>query len=65
MENKIKQLVCLKFCVFNKITSTESLKMLQKSFWECNLSRTQEFEWHKAFSEGHEVVNDDIIEKVK
>ena len=52
--------------------------MLQKCFGEPTLSRTQVFEWHKAFSEGREVVenlphasrpstpvNDDNIEKVK
>ena len=52
--------------------------MLQKCFGESNPSRTQVFEWHKAFSEGREVVenlpnasrpstsvNDDSIEKVK
>ena len=52
--------------------------MLQKCFGESTLSRTQVFEWHKAFSEGREVVenlphasrpstsvNDDNIEKVK
>ena len=78
MEKKIEQRVCLKFCISNKITATESLKMLQKSFGMSTLSRTQVFEWHKAFSEGREVVenlphasrpstfvNDDNIEKVK
>ena len=52
--------------------------MLQKCFGESSLSRTQVIEWHKAFSEGREVVenfpdancpstyvNDDNIEKVK
>ena len=52
--------------------------MLQKCFGESTLSRTQVFEWHKAFSEGREVVknlphasrpstsvNDDNIEIVK
>jgi len=77
MEKKIER-VCLKFCVSNGITATESLKMLQKCFGESTLSRTQVFEWHKAFSEDREVVenlpyasrpsisvNDDNIEKVK
>ena len=63
--------------VSNGITATESLKMLQKCFGESSLSRTQVFEWHKAFSEGREVienlphascpstsVSDDKIEKV-
>ena len=75
---KIEQRVCLKFCVSNGIAATESLKMLQKCFGKSTLSRTQVFEWHKAFSEGREVVenlplasrpstsvNDDNIEKVK
>ena len=75
---KMEQRVCLKFCVSNGITATKSLEMLQKCFGESTLSRTQVFEWHKAFSEGSEVVenlphasrqstsvNDDIIEKVK
>ena len=52
--------------------------MLQKYFGESTLSRTEVFEWHKAFSEGREIVenlphasrlptsvNDDNIEKVK
>ena len=52
--------------------------MLQKYFGESTLSRTQVFEWHKAFGEGREdvenlphasrpstSVNDDNIEKVK
>ena len=78
MEKKLEQRVCLKFCVANGITATESLKMLQKCFGETTISRTQVFEWHKAYSEGHEVVEnlpqasrpstsvkDNNIEKVK
>ena len=77
MGKKIER-VCLKFCVSNGITDTESLKMFQKYFGESTLSRTQIFEWHKVFSEGSEVVenlshasrpstsvNDDNIEKVR
>ena len=80
MEKKIEPRVCLKFCLSNGITATESLKMLHKCFGESTLSRTQVFVWHKAFSfnDGREVVenlprasrpsisvNDDNIEKVK
>ena len=78
MDNKIEQRVCLKFCVSNGITDTDSLKILQKCFGESTLSRTQVFEWHKAFSECREIlenlpyacrpstsVNDDNIEKGK
>ena len=75
---KIAQPVCLKYCVSNGITATKSLNLLQKCFGDSTLSRTQVFEWHKAFSEGFEVVEnllhashpftsviDDNIEKVK
>ena len=68
----------MEFCITTGITTTESLKMLQKCFGESTLSRTQVFEWHKAFNECREVVenlphasrpsisvNDDNIEKVK
>ena len=61
-KKKIKQRVCIKFCVL-------------KCFGESTLSRTQVFEWHKAFSEVVEnlphasrpstSVNDKNIEKVK
>ena len=78
MEKKIEQRVCLKFSVSNRITATESLKMLQNCFGESTLSRMQVFEWHKALSEAREVVenfphasrpsttvNDNNIENVK
>ena len=52
----IKKRVCLKICVSNEITATESLKMLQQSFEEYTLLRTQAFEYHKVFSEGRESI---------
>ena len=74
---KIDQRICLKFCVSNGIMATESLKRLQKCYGESTILRAQVFEWHKAFSEGREVVenlphasrpptwvSDDNIEKV-
>ena len=71
MGKKIEQQVCLKFCVSNGITSTKSLKMLQKSFGEYTLSRTQVFKCHKVVENLHHAsrpstsVNVDNIEKVK
>ena len=78
MEKKTEQRACLKFCVSNGIMATKSLEMLQECFGESTLSKTQVFEWYKAFSESREVgenlphasrpstsVNDDNIEKVK
>lgn len=58
MEKNIDQRVCLKFCVANKIPCSEALKMLEKAFGECVISRTRAFEWYKAFKEGREAVND-------
>jgi len=40
--------------VSNGITATESL--LQTCLGKSTLLRTLVFEWHKAFSEGHEVI---------
>lgn len=34
----------------------ESVKLLEKCSVESTLLRTQTFEWHKAFSDGHEVI---------
>lgn len=78
MDKKIEQRVCLKFCVANGIKASESFKMLQKCYGESTLSKSQVYEWHKAFSEGREdiqnlppsgrpstAVNDANIEKVK
>ena len=46
----------LKFCVSNEIMSTEMLNIFQKCFGKSSLSRTQVFEWRKAFSAGREVI---------
>ena len=64
MEKKFEQRVCLKFCVYNGITATELLKMLQKCFGETSLSRTQ-VENLPHVSRPSTSVNDDSIEKVK
>ncbi|XP_037938203.1 protein GVQW3-like [Teleopsis dalmanni] len=58
MEKLVEQRVCLKFCVSNKIPCAESLKMLQKTYNESCMSKTQAYEWYKAFKEGRDVVYD-------
>lgn len=78
MEKLVEQRVCLKFCVSNEISCAESLKMLQKTYGESCMSKTQAYEWYKAFKEGREVVidlprsgrpststNDENIDKIK
>lgn len=55
MDKNIEQRVYLKFCVANGISCAESLKMLEKAYGESPLSKTQAYEWYKAFKEGREV----------
>lgn len=47
-----------KVCLPKNIEQQASLKMFQKCFREYSLSQTQVFEYHKAFSEGREVIED-------
>ena len=58
MEKLVEQRVCLKFCVSNDISCAESLKMLQKTYGESCMSKTQAYEWYKAFKEDREVIID-------
>lgn len=58
MDKKTEQRVCLKFCVLNEISCAESLKMLQKAYGDSALSKTQAYEWYKAFKDGREIVED-------
>ncbi|XP_076661839.1 LOW QUALITY PROTEIN: protein GVQW3-like [Halictus rubicundus] len=58
MERTVEQRICLKFCVSNEISCAEALKMLQKAYGKSCLSKTQTYEWYKAFKEGREEVQD-------
>jgi hypothetical protein len=46
MDGKVKQCVCIKFCVKVGKSATETLEMLREAFGEHSLSRTAVFEWH-------------------
>jgi hypothetical protein len=46
MDGKIKQCVCIKFCVKLGKSNTETLEMLHEAFGEHSLSQTVVFEWH-------------------
>ena len=54
----IEQRICLKFCIVNGISCTESLTMLQKAYDKSNLSKTRAYEWYSAFKSGRDVVED-------
>lgn len=58
MEKNIEQRVCLKFCVLNEISCADSLRMLEKAYGDSVLSKTQVYEWYKAFKDGREIVED-------
>jgi hypothetical protein len=46
MDGKIKQHVCIKFCVKLGKSATKTLEMLHEAFGEHSLRRTAVFEWH-------------------
>ena len=58
MGKNIEQRICLKFCIANEISCTESLKMLQKAYGESTLSKIHAYEWYSAFKSGRDVVGD-------
>jgi hypothetical protein len=45
MDGKIKQRVCMKFCMKLGKSATEALEMLLEAFGEHFLSQTMIFEW--------------------
>jgi hypothetical protein len=59
MDGKIKQRVCIKFCVKLGKSATNTLKMLHEAFREHSLSRTAVSEWHSCFWAGRVSVEDD------
>jgi len=58
MNEKIEQRICLKFCIANRISCAESLKMLQKAYGESTLSKTRAYEWYSALKSDRDVVKD-------
>jgi hypothetical protein len=52
MDGKIKQRVCIKFCVKLGKSATKILEILREAFRERSLSRMVVFEWHSRFKAG-------------
>jgi hypothetical protein len=46
MDGKIRQCVCIKFCVKLSKSTTRTLEILRNAFGEHSLSQTVVFEWH-------------------
>ena len=55
MDKNIEQRICLKFCIANGISCTESLKLLQKAYGESSLLKTRAYEWYSPFKSGRDV----------
>jgi hypothetical protein len=49
MDGKIKQCVCIKFCVKLDKSATETPEMHGEAFGEYSLSQTAVSEWHSCF----------------
>jgi hypothetical protein len=59
MDGKIKQHVCIKFCLKLSKSITETLEMLREAFGEHSLGQTAVSEWHSCFKGGRVSVEDD------
>jgi hypothetical protein len=59
IDGKIKQCVCVKFCVKLGKSTTETLEILCGAFGEHSLSQTAVFEWHSHFKGGQVSVEGD------
>ncbi|UYV64558.1 hypothetical protein LAZ67_3001179 [Cordylochernes scorpioides] len=59
MEQKLKQRICIEFCVKLQISASETFEMLNKAFPNDAPKRTTVFEWHSRFKAGRISIEDD------
>ncbi|UYV61852.1 hypothetical protein LAZ67_1006856 [Cordylochernes scorpioides] len=59
MEQKLKQKICIEFCVKLQISATETFEMLNKALPNDAPKRTTVFEWHSRFKAGRTSIEDD------
>jgi len=59
MQENIEQRYAIKFCVKLNKSATETFASLAEAYGDATLSCTMSFEWHKAFKDGRENVEDD------
>ncbi|UYV71396.1 hypothetical protein LAZ67_8002973 [Cordylochernes scorpioides] len=57
-EQKLKQMICIEFCVILQILATETFEMLNKAFLNDAPNRTTVFEWHSRFKAGRISIED-------
>jgi len=58
-ERNFEQQCAVKFCVKLGETGIETFNKPKQAYGEHALSRSQVFKWYKAFSEGHEFIEDE------
>jgi hypothetical protein len=58
-KRNLEQLCAIKFCVKLNENATETYENLKWAYGEHALSRAHVFRWHKAFLDGHEIVDDE------
>jgi transposase len=59
MDVKKEQRACIKFCANLGKSATETLTMIQQTFRDQFLSRTQVFQWYARFKSGCTSVDDE------
>jgi hypothetical protein len=59
MDGKIKECVCIKFCMELSKTTAKTLEMLREAFGEHSLCLTDIFECHSLFKASQVSVEDD------
>ncbi|UYV75016.1 hypothetical protein LAZ67_12002102 [Cordylochernes scorpioides] len=59
MEQKLKQRICIEFCVKLQISATDTFEMLNKAFPNNAPKRTTVFEWHSRFKAGRISIEED------
>ncbi|UYV67905.1 hypothetical protein LAZ67_5002460 [Cordylochernes scorpioides] len=59
MEQKLKQRICIEFCVKLQISATKTFEMLNEAFPNDAPKRTTVFEWHSRFKAGRISIEDD------
>jgi len=59
MDQRKEQRVAIQFCVNLGKSATETFKMIQQSFGDQSLGRTQVFQWHTLFKTGRTSFDDD------